>query len=818
MRPLRLDMEGFGTFAQPCGIDFGDVDFFALIGPTGAGKSTVLDAMCFALYGRVPRWGTGIEYALAPSASSGKVRLVFTAANQIYVTTRVVKRGAKGKVTTSSAALERLASEVSVTDLDDVNNLIGVALAGSAKAVTEQVERVIGLPFDQFTKCVLLPQGAFAEFLHSSAADRRKILENLLGYAIYRDIQTAAGSEQRSAEAVLDHIDHQLQALPEVTDAVLAKSEQRLAQLRTLVHDIGQHAPKLDELTQDASQAAQSLHVLDEEQSQLTYIRIPADVDSISSIVSQSNAAVNAERTAVTAAEQDEDRLRTQSDNVDLVQISKLITAYSKYDEVSAEIKTGTAWIEKATGNISDANQEIEHHNKAVSDAEVAVETAIAANLADTLKEGLTSGDDCPVCQQPVHEVPTSHPTRTKVSAARDALAAAKQRRQTAQNSAEKLQQELAGFHARLSAKHDEHTVLLAELKDAPQLRELHNAAQVAQDAKQQLTTAGTTLRKAREKLRSAESALTHAHSQQNREWEKFDHHRDRVARLGPPAADRSDLATAWHELATWAASELDTRKHRRNDYAKRVGTLDSKLRSVRNELSVWLSQAEVAMPRGDDCSGADFVEAAAAAQRQAAHDHQQLNQQRERYVQLCDERAACLHKLQVAKQLHQHLGTRQFVNWLLTEALDELVIGASRILHQLTAGQYDLVYLDNDFYVVDHHDADLTRPVKTLSGGETFTASLALALAMSDQLAGMSSQGACLESILLDEGFGTLDAGTLDQVAASLESLSGTGKRMVGVVTHVPALAERIPVRFAVSKDAHGSHVTRTNDDSLQI
>ncbi|WP_444968373.1 SbcC/MukB-like Walker B domain-containing protein [Verrucosispora sioxanthis] len=100
---------------------------------------------------------------------------------------------------------------------------------------------------------------------------------------------------------------------------------------------------------------------------------------------------------------------------------------------------------------------------------------------------------------------------------------------------------------------------------------------------------------------------------------------------------------------------------------------------------------------------------------------------------------------------------------------------------------------------------------MRTLSGGETFQASLALALALSEQLAGMSTTAASLESIVLDEGFGTLDAATLDTVAATLENLAARGDRMVGVVTHVPALAERIPVRFEVHKDARSARVERT-------
>jgi exonuclease SbcC len=164
-----------------------------------------------------------------------------------------------------------------------------------------------------------------------------------------------------------------------------------------------------------------------------------------------------------------------------------------------------------------------------------------------------------------------------------------------------------------------------------------------------------------------------------------------------------------------------------------------------------------------------------------------------------------------VAKSLAQHLRADRFERWLLAEALDALVAGASRILRELSGGQYDLGHDKGEFFVIDHADASLARGVRTLSGGETFQASLALALALSEQLAGLSTSSASLESIILDEGFGTLDASTLDIVAATLENLAAAGNRSVGVVTHVPALAERVPVRFEVSRDARGAaHIVR--------
>ena len=163
-----------------------------------------------------------------------------------------------------------------------------------------------------------------------------------------------------------------------------------------------------------------------------------------------------------------------------------------------------------------------------------------------------------------------------------------------------------------------------------------------------------------------------------------------------------------------------------------------------------------------------------------------------------------------MAKALSGHLRANNFERWLLAEALDMLVDGASEILRELSSGQYELIHERGEFYVLDHHDAGLRRGVRTLSGGETFQASLALALALSEQLAGLATTTASLESIVLDEGFGTLDVATLDVVAATLESLAARGDRMVGVVTHVPALAERVPVRFEVRKDARTARIER--------
>jgi exonuclease SbcC len=101
---------------------------------------------------------------------------------------------------------------------------------------------------------------------------------------------------------------------------------------------------------------------------------------------------------------------------------------------------------------------------------------------------------------------------------------------------------------------------------------------------------------------------------------------------------------------------------------------------------------------------------------------------------------------------------------------------------------------------------------VRTLSGGETFLASLALALALAEATADLAPAGApTIESIFLDEGFGTLDPETLDTVAAAIEELGASG-RMVVVVTHIRELADRMPVRLEVRRGITGSTVRRAD------
>jgi DNA repair protein SbcC/Rad50 len=156
-------------------------------------------------------------------------------------------------------------------------------------------------------------------------------------------------------------------------------------------------------------------------------------------------------------------------------------------------------------------------------------------------------------------------------------------------------------------------------------------------------------------------------------------------------------------------------------------------------------------------------------------------------------------------RSLTLDLRSDRFQAFLLDETFRELVSGASIRLWDLTK-RYRFDWQHEAFYVVDHDNARQLRSADTLSGGETFLASLALALQLSEQV--QKAAGATkLDSLFIDEGFGTLDPEALDAAAGAIESLP-VGGRMVGIISHIDELSLRLPARVRVSKTPEGSRL----------
>ena len=181
--------------------------------------------------------------------------------------------------------------------------------------------------------------------------------------------------------------------------------------------------------------------------------------------------------------------------------------------------------------------------------------------------------------------------------------------------------------------------------------------------------------------------------------------------------------------------------------------------------------------------------------EEQLGRMRQRLERSKELRAQLETKEAS----LRVHDLLAGDLRSDRFQAYLLYEVFTELVKGASARLMILTGERYSLRFDDDEINVVDHDNADETRISDTLSGGETFLTSLALALELSDQV--QRAVGAVnLDSLFIDEGFGTLDPDTLALVAETLHGLR-VGGRMVGIITHIPELRDEFAQQVIVAK-----------------
>jgi len=780
MRPIKIELDGFMAYRHANAIDLTDVDFFSLSGPTGSGKSSLIDAMIFALYGRVPRLGAK---AVAPVISSGaeraRVLVEFESGDVVYTAVRSVKRTATG-ATTDEARLQVG---------DDV-------VASGADAVTDAVEDALSLGFDDFTRTVVLPQGDFAEFLRATPGERQGLLRKLLEFD-YSDVRAlsvtrAAVADDRRSEATA-----KLDSLEIPDTETVESAAQRQSLLTEFAEEIVEREKGLADLQTTAEGRQSEVTRISGAIDRLGSIAPPGNIDELGQLVGESRDNVEtamAGQTEVTAA-----LAEAETALHDLPSVETLKGHKERYQKIEEAVhKLDGLDVDKKADVSERAEAALTESSAKLVDSRKEIEAIRINHSAHALRVDLSVGEQCPVCSQVVTALPESESPaglaeleteeadlRTRVEALQGDLGRARE----SAAAAEAAQVELL----------EQKSTLEEELDGAPWMDALEEtfalvemASLLTADRREALQLASKTVAEANRRLEDSSEALASLGRQLMAA-------RESVADLGPPLPSADDPLVQWKELLVWSQEARAQAKSDLEDAETAAGLGATAVEEARKSLESELSALaiEPSVPYAVEVTRVlENAKQELASYEKAISGAGEL----EKTIETAKEQAA------IATALALHLKVNGFEQWLMRGALADLVEGANELLVDLSGGGYSLSSEDDGtFEIVDHRNAGETRPVSTLSGGETFLVSLALALSLAETLSG--SRGAGLDAIVLDEGFGSLDEEALDTVASVLEELTGRGL-MVGVISHVKELAVRAPVRYEVRRTPAGSSV----------
>ncbi len=876
MKPIQLVLSAFGPYVERTVIDFsalGEEGLFLIAGDTGAGKTTIFDAISFALYGEASggkekRKSKSFHSDYVSDQTETYVELTFRHRGETWWIRRNLEyqRPAKKKkdgmeTTTRQAADAQMRNEDTgeeILRMDDVNR---------------RVRELLGLTQDQFTQTVMIAQGDFLKILTASSDDRKKLFRDLFHTNLYVDLQSrlqeknrACADEQKALEQVIlsaegkidpeaefaereillsycgqiQHTDALCALLARLIEQEKAAQEQARAQKKEAADQIGaliaavtegervnrdfadweSKKARLAALTAgqgeiDAQRAALAAarRAQQLETDEALMRRTRRDMDAQRAALSEAQAALEQAEKALPEAETRMKEAESRGGEIHALlaqakQMEDCLPVLGEVERLKAALDTQKRELQRLTEDSSRAQA-----------AYTAAQNSYYLSQAGLLARELKAGQPCPVCGSTAHPCPAQI---TPETVTRQALEQAAQRRETAEKAQSDAATRLAANQAALDEREDRLRALKIEADETRQrlAARIDAAHQAAADRQREIDAARSAYQTLDKRKTAAQSAVDAAQKQLTA--------LEKDLRAQTEAFEQKRAAHGFEDEASYRLAKRTNADIERLD--REIRNFDEQKRT----LAAQTHELE------DKLSGRQRTDLAALQNRRAAALDRQakaenaekamvrkltLHESAEREIRQAN---AAIQKKRGKWQIIQELYTccagiaagnprakLTFEAYVQQYYFRFVVAAANKRLTRLTDGMFTLRVMREAANRVSQSGLDLevldrstgqARDVSTLSGGESFLASLALALGLSDAVQSQSGQ-IRMDAMFIDEGFGSLDENALRSSIDVLLELAD-GKRLIGIISHVQELEERIDKQIVVTKTPNGSTV----------
>jgi len=834
LKIIRIHMKNFGPYVNET-IDFRELNeqrLFLLEGKTGCGKSTIIDGVVFALYGQDTKGrDEGVRRNSAPEGANAEVTLEFEVDGTMYRINRSpqMKDPETGK--------KKKNHSVALAEIDVNGSVIAGRTWSAIKGVTEEVARIIRLDVHQFTRIVVLPQGQFSKFLSSKSEERQALLEAIFPIddwkAIQSTVKNLAADARNQTTSLLDAAKQSAAVVKSHTNILLELSEDEhdserfksIAEVNKMysesVEVLAEVSPKLEEKNAELLAKQEEL---EEEKNRIQDVeRRNANIEKLANL----NKEKEILDTLAPSIEEHQQALKNHHEAKRLDGIWKA--------------------LDKAKSNVN-ANEE--------SITELLNESQIEASIEDLTQEYCTERvDELALKISILRDLDSDRQEHTRLHGSLSGL------EEEFKSAKERCGELVLEQHQDWACKIAQHSLIEGEpclvcgsenhpspaIDNMESSGALEGAIEQAEEAEQKLLLANQKVNELDLSIKEGLGLLglkEHTDLPSVDQYvsmkSSFDSLRTLLVKRDTLVDSQTDCQNAWDSaerptgmdssegisaalLDNETEQELTTNvegyQAKRAINESELDTDDVKEAEGKSEVDVSKDKEkfDAEMNRFDIEKRTHAV--AKARLTDLKTSSATLAEAKEEYTNF----ASSVSDLQ---WVDEHLrgvnrgGNMQMdiVAWILRRWFEAALANANKRLAQIGSGRYSLEMTQTgkqdkktglNIGVIDAlSDSLQPRSTASLSGGESFYISLALALGMSDVVS-EEAGGITLGTLFIDEGFGTLDPETLDDVMGVIDDVGGND-RVIGLISHVESLKQRISSRISVKKEGDGTSTTK--------